>query len=215
MDYERFRGVDEKGALIPRWPFVVGLDLGQSVDPSALCILEQHGRGDTAEFHCRHLYRYPIGTSYPNIVKDVVSLTESEPLASSRVAVAIDKTGVGAPVCDLFLRAHMRASVEPITITGGDVVTYESGWRVPKRLLVSTVQAALQTGRLKLAAELEDLEVLKHELQNFQVKISESGHDTYDGRAGVHDDLVLSLAIGVWFGTYGRREWYVHASPFW
>jgi anti-sigma-K factor RskA len=42
---------------------------------------------------------------------------------------------------------------------------------------------------LKLAAKLPDLEMLKSELQNFQVKISDSGHDTYDARSGAHDDL--------------------------
>lgn len=210
MDYEYFRA-DANGVVTPRWPFVLGLDLGQSVDPSALCVLERHGEGSTAEFHCRHLHRYPLGTSYPSIVKAVIQTCETEPLASSTVQLAIDQTGVGRPVCDLFLRAHIRAVITPITITGGDVPTYESGWRVPKRHLVSCVQAALQTGRLKFAAELEDLEVLKHELQNFQVKISESGHDTYDGRAGVHDDLVLSVALGVWLGS---RPVYLRDSEF-
>lgn len=201
FDFENYKVVD--GQAVPRLPYIVGLDLGQSVDPSALCVLEQHGTKDTALFHCRHLHRYPLGTSYPTIVKDVIQLTETEPLCSSKgkAQLAIDQTGVGRPVVDLFLRASIRAKITPITITGGDVVTFEGGSaRVPKRNLVSVVQACLQTGRLKFAAALEELEVLKHELQNFQVRISDSGFDSYNARSGAHDDLVLAVALALWLG---------------
>jgi hypothetical protein len=74
---------------------------------------------------------------------------------------------------------------------------------VPKRDLVSVVQVALQTERLKIASALPEAEALVRELQNFQVKISlDTAHDSYGAwRDGTHDDLVLAVALAVWCGT--------------
>jgi hypothetical protein len=90
--------------------------------------------------------------------------------------------------------------VVPITITGGDsVVRDNKAFRVPKRDLVSTVQVLLQGGRLKIAPALAESALLVQELQNFQVKISDLGHDSYGAwREGTHDDLVLAAALACW-----------------
>ena len=67
------------------WPtFVMGLDLGQERDPSALAIVERvlpHRMtgpdGECVsefEFHLRHLHRFALGTEYPVIVDEVVAL---------------------------------------------------------------------------------------------------------------------------------------------
>ena len=53
--------------------FYLGLDLGQSADFSALAILERQKRESAsfeAVYHCRHLQRWPLRTSYPAIVAD-------------------------------------------------------------------------------------------------------------------------------------------------
>lgn len=211
MEFQRVTGVyddSDEHPVIERPRYIIGLDLGQSVDPSALAILEQHGEGDESVFHCRHLERFPLGTSYPTIVKQVIQRCETPPLHMPGTQMAIDGTGVGRPVVDLFLRAHIRAAITPIAIHGGDSVTFDGGWaRVPKRTLVSITQACLQTGRMKLAAALPDLEVLKSELQNFQVTISESGFDSYNARSGSHDDLVLALAMALWLGNRPQFHW--------
>lgn len=69
---------------------------------------------------------------------------------------------------------------------------------MPKRELVGTTQAALQTRQLKLSRKLPELGVLTQELQNFQVSISDNGFDSYNARTGAHDDLVLALAMALW-----------------
>jgi hypothetical protein len=38
-----------------------------------------------------------------------------------------------------------------------------------------------------------------------RVKISTAGHDSYSAREGAHDDLVLAVAMAVWF-----RSWINH-----
>lgn len=69
---------------------------------------------------------------------------------------------------------------------------------MPKRELASTLQAVLQTDRMAIARDLPFSRVLEDELSNFRVKLSVGGNETFEGRSGVHDDLVLSLAIAVW-----------------
>ncbi len=120
-----------------------------------------------------------------------------------RPVLAVDATGVGAPVIDLFKRERMNARLEPIQITGGSEATKENGTnRVPKRDLVSTVQVYLQNQRLKIAEQLPEAETLIRELQNFQMRITDSANDTYGSwRTGSHDDLVLAAALALWSAT--------------
>jgi hypothetical protein len=189
--------------------YIMGLDLGKSMDYTALAILETRdtpgGIGPEAIYHCRHLQRFRLGTSYPSIVNSVRELCLREPLLTWMPRLAIDQTGVGAAVADIFRQARLNADLQPIVIHGGDRATNEDGiWRVPKRELVGVVQVALQTRRLRLAKELPELGVLTQELQNFQVSISEAGHDSYEARVGKHDDLVLALAMALWLAT--RQE---------
>jgi hypothetical protein len=212
--------------------YSVGLDLGQAQDYTALALVErsdvgtgawetrgsrylytQHGhvsgsepiRQERTEAHyaVRHLERFPLGTSYPAIVGRVTALLGQEPLAGGNTTLAIDATGVGAPVVDLFLAAGLSALIRPVTITGGDTETYdERTWRVPKRNLVSTLAVLLQSERLRVAQALPEAAILVQELLNFRVKVSLAGHDSYgagaEWRAGNHDDLVLAAALACW-----------------
>jgi len=182
--------------------FYFGLDLGQSADFSALAILERLVLTSEPVFHCRHLERWPLRTPYPAIVADTIRTVNSPQVQkdSLKPVLAIDATGVGAPVVDLFKLERMKAELKPIQITGGDRVTRENGvTRVPKRDLVSTAQVFLQSGRLKIAPSLPEAVTLTRELQSFQVKITNAAHDTYGAwREGAHDDLVLAVTLALW-----------------
>ena len=211
---------------------VVGLDLGQVNDYTALCVLRRTpAEDDEAEAHydCVHLKRYPRRTPYPAIVDDVaqmLSTPEMRPTFSieptyPRTAfkhvtapiplLAVDATGCGRPVVDLFLTKRLEAEMVPIVITGGNEVNPErwdgpdgetaSGFKVPKRDLVGVSQALLQTGRLKIVDSLPDADILRREMLNFKAKISISAHETYEAhREGDHDDLVLAVAMACWLG---------------
>jgi hypothetical protein len=182
--------------------YTVGLDLGQTKDYTALVILERHGEAEQAVFHARHLERFPLGTPYPAIVASVADMLKQAPLSSGTPRLAVDETGVGAPVVDLFRQARLNAVLHPIHITGGATVNYDRGVEyVPKRNLVSVVQVALQTDKLKIAEALPEAGTLVRELQDFQVKITEAANDTYGAwREGAHDDLVLAVALALYVG---------------
>ncbi len=87
-----------------------------------------------------------------------------------------------------------------ITITGGEALSAApGGWRVPKIDLIACVQMLLGGGRLKFAAGLPEVETLIAELLAYQVKVTEALNASYDARQGAHDDLLLALAIALWY----------------
>jgi hypothetical protein len=184
--------------------FILGLDLGQSQDFTALCILQKlepqqdqpgQSSGGKAVYHVRKLER-TRGTPYPQIVARVKEIIGK----LNDVDLVVDQTGVGAPVVDMFEQAGLKPI--GIYIHGGDKVTNEgSTWRVPKRDLVGVLQVLLQNNRLKVApGPLSD--TLAKEMLNFKVKIDPAtAHDSYSAwREAEHDDLVLAVALACWYG---------------
>jgi hypothetical protein len=184
--------------------YVVGLDLGQTQDFTALAVLERQplsaGTAATAkaDFALRHLQRFPLGTPYPAIISAVTTMRKTGPLNGA--ALIVDQTGVGRAVVDVLRQAV--GGVVPVTITGGHAVTRaeDGSFHVPKRELVTGLQVVLQSQRLQIARGLAEAATLVHELQQFQVKITASAHETFGvWRAGQHDDLVLAVALACWW----------------
>ena len=189
-------------------PFVVGLDLGQASDFSAVGILESFPAKRV--WAVRNLFRFPLGTPYTVIVEEIRRLMNAWPLRGNAHLV-VDGTGVGRPVLDLLRRAGLGRRLVSVTIHGGDKVTVGGGYGVPKRELVSTLQLLLQQGRFKIAAGLLEEKAFFTELASFGIRISDSGHDTYGaGRASEHDDLVNAVALACW---YGQRLWPLPPGP--
>jgi hypothetical protein len=177
---------------------VLGIDLGQRSDPTAVVVLEHPLQAEPV-YDVRFAYRFPLGTGYPNLADRIANRVTSEPL-KGRTTVAIDATGVGQPVVDLIRPKLANAPFFAITITGGTSVnTNGSVLTVPKRDLITTAQVLLQQRRLRIAPALPDATTLVDELLAFRINISETGHDSY--RAEYHhdhDDLVLALCLAAW-----------------
>lgn len=221
--------------------YIVGVDLGQVSDYTAIAIVEEpvwireewafdlitdqrgwaspadlvpaqihrarafnqnYGRPPRPPLSLRHLERMRH-VGYPTIVERVQALLSRPPLSTSRVALLVDHGGVGRAVVDQMTQLGLYPI--GVTITGGDKVNRDENGidlRVPKREIVVATQLVLQAGRLNIAAGLPDAQTLVDELLAFRVKISASGHDSYEGRSGVHDDLVFAAGVAVWY-----REW--------
>lgn len=185
--------------------YFVGLDLGQTTDFTAIAVLGRSGSLDETVVAVRHLHRYPLATPYTAIVPDVVRLCATPPLAG-RCTLVVDQTGVGRPLVEMLLKERRVPRVVPVTITGGHEVTMlpDRSFHVPKKELVTALQLLLQGRRLKVAAGLRDADMLMRELSNFQVKITEAANETFGARReGLHDDLLLAVALACWFA---RRE---------
>ena len=113
----------------------------------------------------------------------------------------MDYGGPGRPVYDQLRMVGLRPVA--IGITGGSEPNRTSnGWNAPKRDLVTATQSMLLDSRLRIASGLEHAETLIEELRDYRVKISPTGHDSYDARSGQHDDLILAVALCCWFRDY-------------
>lgn len=207
--------------------YYVGLDLGQAQDFTALSVVEkkvtktEHQKGGytsegklieerdiplSYEYQVRHLQRFRLGTSYSAVVSEVRKVLSR----LSGAVLVVDYTGVGRPVVDLFRDSGL--SPVAVTITSGDKATFEDGgWRVPKRDLVSVLVVAFQNSTLKIAEALPEARTLIEELQHFQVKIDpRTAHDSYGSwREGVHDDLVLSVAMALWYASRENEDRFI------
>ena len=222
-----------------RW--VVGVDLGQTIDPTAIAVLEITTRRDILNAHLadpdgpdrppmtwyrtkgdarvlaepdsparidvRHLERLPLRMDYTAQVEMVGALLRRPPLPRG-TRLVIDQTGVGRPVVNMFTAAGLNPV--GVTITGGDSETRVSWgqeeFRVAKLLLVSRLQAAFHSGTLRIAKALPEASVLVSELSDFRAQFAPTGYARFGAREGAHDDLVLALAIGVWWSSRPRNS---------
>jgi hypothetical protein len=202
--------------------YVAGLDLGQTQDYTGLVIIEAKGTDlrvpyegvhpelglPTTEWlhvetppivslDVRHIERFALNTKYSQIALEMAQRLRGMPQPRY---FALDQTGVGMGVFE------MMANLRPIgiTITGGNDTQMLSPqqFRVPKRDLMASLQVPFQNGIIRIAKGLPHAALLMRELQNFRVKISSNGRDTYEAwREADHDDLVLAAGIAAWLSN--------------
>lgn len=208
----------EIGFIYPK-SYTMGVDLGQAQDPTAILIVETETtvrcfydgwssepqrKVERVEHRVRHAERLPLGMSYPDQVAHVRGLLRAPELPAAPELV-IDMSGVGRPVFDLFEVEGLKPI--GVVITGGleEVRDGERVHRVPKILLVSRLQASLHAGELRFAVGLTEESALRQELGEFRMRHTEAGRLTFGAREGRHDDLVLGLAIAVWWAQQRSR----------
>ena len=191
--------------------YVMGLDLGPPGEPTGFAVLER-ADPDLPEplYRLRHLERFPPGTSYPGIVETIADRITAADLRNAPMVV--DCTAVGWVVLDRLRRACQGQQMTAVVIGAGHSLQPAEGvgWMVPKKDLVSALQMALQTRRLKVAPELPDAGLLAAELANFRLRRVSIG-DAVEWREGRHDDLVLAAALTCW---YAERFGPLRPGPF-
>lgn len=196
--------------------YVVSVDLGQSMDYSALTVLHrcwwrkgEKPLPDTARlWHAvEMLIRWPLGTPYPKIVQNIVETVHYVQTVSQNgdrgVALVVDQGGPGRPVIDLLKREGVRPI--GITITSGETVSQrpDNSMTCPKRDICSALIVAAQSGDVKVASKLELAPELEKEIASFGYTVKRKSREIgYEALVDeVHDDLVVSAAMGLWYST--------------
>jgi hypothetical protein len=90
----------------------------------------------------------------------------------------------------------------PVTLTAAADWSYDGmgGVRLPKSVMASTLNVALQEERVGIASGIPILPTLRMELAGYRVTLRGS-HETYANAAEVrHDDLVVATCLSV-FGA--------------
>ena len=109
---------------LTRQKYFVGVDLGQTTDPTAICVLEvldvpniEAGQiysevpFHPTAFHVRHLERLKLGMSYVEQAGYIHQMMHTAPL--TKATLVVDQTGVGRPVVDIFRKAGRTRKVIP------------------------------------------------------------------------------------------------------
>jgi hypothetical protein len=171
--------------------FYIGLDLGQRRDHSAVVVVQRV----SDKLLVRFVQRLPLGTPYPRVVERVKEIVSCEKLYGC-CALAVDATGVGAPVVDMLRAARLGCELNAVVITGG-----ERGPRsgtVPKRDLLAEVQVLLENRQLKIGVLKEGARLMR-ELADMRISVSGTGRVRMGAEGtGEHDDLVIALALACW-----------------
>ncbi len=218
--------------------FFIGLDIGQAKDHTAVVVLGrkyQVPRREAYEtiindwpvqsfheryqaiFDLRHCERLPLGTTYTKVI-DRLRVILQTPELYSKSTLIIDATGCGRPVFEQFIKAKICKPIIGVQITGGHEVSEDAPgifYNVPKIDLVSALQTLIQAQRLKIASEIEHADILKNEILNFRVKVSERTANVKleAWREKDHDDLVLALAMAAWWGIRTENQRIRHYDP--
>mgnify|MGYP001439608916 CR=1 FL=1 len=153
-----------------------------------------------------HVKRVPIGTEYPVIVAEIEKLLSAlRRVDGLDIRLIVDGTGVGVAVTDM-LRAAGLTPVD-VTITGGTTVNRTGGLSVtvPKRDLVFSAVAMLESRRLRWPPAEPTISALENELRSFQMKYSKAGNELFEAERREHDDLVLALSMATWLATQAPR----------
>jgi hypothetical protein len=199
------------------------VDLGNLNDYTAISILRREPSGKPKEalpgtpdyaiekpsyrsvYRLVWLERLPLGMDYPSIVKRISDMMQHRDLHRN-THLLVDATGVGLPIVQMM--RNERLGPIGISITGGAQVTRNeavSGYNVPKGELVSAMNLVFQSRRIRIPSNLPMKQEFMKELERFEVTIKKNA-TTYEAAvASVHDDLVLSVAMGCWYAekTYG------------
>jgi hypothetical protein len=190
--------------------YVVGVDIGQSMQPTAVAVVEQKTQSTrrdtwdwkTVEMSLRHLERFPLDAGYPAIgarLDDLIGhLHDKE--QDSQTDLIIDITGSGRAGANYMRRFH---GVAPITVTikggSGETEVEPGDWCVAKTELIGHLMVAYQTSTLKVAKSLDLAATLSRELADFKMKPPTlNPNDPEAWREGQHDDLVFAVALTTW-----------------
>lgn len=181
---------------------LIGVDIGQRTEPSALCVAEIQDRpgphATESHYLVRHLERLALGTTYPcladrtgQVCSKVVQRMERAP------TVYLDVTGLGDSVVGVFSSRVHDARVVAVYFNHGDRrnrINYRE-IHLGKAYLVTRLQTLLQLGCLHLPRTAQ-AESLASDLLDFQIQVAEDANDRYGAfKVGPRDDLVTALGL--------------------
>ncbi len=183
---------------------VVSLSLGTVAEPSGLVVVNprtqllepgEDGRRDSENyFDVTWIRRFPAGCPIPEVVARVAELI-SDKLLAKKCSTLLDITSTGVAPRRVFEARGLHPTLIDLANTGSE--ERSNGMRrVPVRNVIGAAQVVLQTHRLKVASALDLASTLVGDLQSFDPKSVDRGLDLRGGR---NSDLVLALAVAVWW----------------
>ena len=207
---------------------VMGVDPGQTRDPTAMCVIEYcegvMDHGSDVERHCNltrglglqkkaerwrciFLDRIALGTPYGDVVERVANLLSKPQLQADATKnqgaceLVVDAGGVGRGTADMLEAAGLK----PIraTLHGGRETNVKgpNKFNASKEEAIALLDARLNHNRFPLtfSKHLAHGEAFKQEVADFRRTVSGAGRMQYEAASGKHDDMISAVALAVWW----------------
>ena len=197
----------EKKRLSGIGQMVVGIDLGKQSDATVMVVVEPSDMNNSPTYLVHKVVPVALGTPYTDIARAIVRLDGilRKKKNVKEVIYCIDSGGAD-PMVDVIDEAMPHADIYRMYVTSGrraHVSDYERN--IPKPELVNTLKKVLEDDRIRFEGRLitgrfnEGMKLLKAEIDNFQMRVQESGWDKYEAGTGHHDDAVSALMLAIWW----------------
>jgi hypothetical protein len=176
---------------------LLGWDVAQTTDSSIVAVISYDG--NPAMYWIRRIVRLPRGMPYDQQVTAVRELF----FQYQSPKLIIDRTGVGLPICDMIVAGGLQPV--QVSLTSGDLMSRPEPGKInlPKKDMVAAITKVIQERRLKAVVGCENAALFKTELKAFQLKVSASGHNSYNAAPGQHDDTITAVGLCLWYGDKG------------
>lgn len=149
-------------------------------------------------YKLRYLERFPLGMTYPEQVEKIKTMME-HPSLHGRTQLLADVT---SNVSTRQIMQDKKMNPIGIWITSGRTSSpSQHGYNVPKSELAAAINSVYQSRRIKVPYGLPFRKEYEKELEGFEPKLTDHKTLTYEAaQAAVHDDLVMAVAMGLWYG---------------
>lgn len=197
--------------------YVIAVDLGMHVDPTAAGVVERQIEIIEPAFQepeyrdhfvVRALRRWPLHTSYDDVAADIGELIRTSGLQEA--VIALDLTGPGRLAGRVFIDAYLKGKLGTrypwgYTITGAQTPSHAG--HVTKKDLVTGALIAFNRGRVHVPPDIPYAGELRDELAGYSRRVTASGISIFENgsRDTPHDDLVFALMLGLYVKS-GLRE---------
>ena len=194
---------------MPNW--VIGLDIGQHVDHSALAIVERLVRVSQVShpdipqyrdaYRIVHLRQWPLGTTPLAVLDDISAMIGGAGGRLALAPIAYDATGIGASWTDLIHRRHLSGDFTRLWPRGYIITGEQQPSRDPsvrKIDLMSKIQVTANEGRLEMDSALHLADRFAMQLQAITATPTATGRLAFGAPQAVHDDLVCAAALALY-----------------
>jgi len=166
---------------VPEGEYYAGCDFGKLQDHSVITILKREG--DTVKLV--YMKEFPLETPYSEVIGHLACANQKFKVRN----VQVDQTGVGESVLEEMKNQGVPADGLTFTIKA-------------KENLLSCLKIAMEQGHLHIPYDRR----LCQQINEQQYTYSKSGHLQFSHPQGSHDDMLWSLALGVWASVMKRQE---------
>jgi hypothetical protein len=193
--------------MLGKTRYILALDPAQVRDWSALAAVELGHEKKKMMYNLVSLERKQ-GLPYNEIVDWAIKAYRTDAFwrewdVSAPPELVVDATGVGLAVCDslkLEMRKNGPHGPKPVVITSGNNLSHERGvYHVGKARIVGDFLAAFDAGRVQINPNMPRYPALEKEMLSFRAELNAHGA-RFEAAPGEHDDLLMALAMAVWYG---------------